>query len=111
MDADQAGLFCGVCRIPPARIVVGMKAVEAAPATPARLGPRGRPPATFLDRTLTMTITAFEPSPDGGKALARDGGFSAGDLLMVSVLLRLRPSGLLNESPGLAAQLAVNAAS
>jgi glutathione S-transferase len=32
-----------------------------------------------------------------------DGGFSAGDLLMVSVLLRLRPSGLLNEFPGLAA--------
>lgn len=32
-----------------------------------------------------------------------DGGFSAGDLLMVSVLLRLRPSGLLNEFPSLAA--------
>ncbi|RRH82852.1 glutathione S-transferase family protein [Variovorax beijingensis] len=56
-----------------------------------------------------------------------DGGFSAGDLLMVSVLLRLRPSGLLNEFPSLdayvargearpayqrafAAQLAINAA-
>jgi glutathione S-transferase len=35
-----------------------------------------------------------------------DGGFSAGDLLMVSVLLRLRPSGLLNEFPGLAAYVA-----
>ena len=32
-----------------------------------------------------------------------DGGFSPGDLLMVSVLLRLRPSGLLNEFPSLAA--------
>lgn len=32
-----------------------------------------------------------------------DGDFSAGDLLMVSVLLRLRPSGLLNEFPSLAA--------
>ena len=32
-----------------------------------------------------------------------DGGFSAGDLLMVSVLLRLRPSGLLDEFPRLAA--------
>jgi len=32
-----------------------------------------------------------------------DGSFSAGDLLMVSVLLRLRPSGLLNEFPSLAA--------
>jgi glutathione S-transferase len=35
-----------------------------------------------------------------------DGDFSAGDLLMVSVLLRLRPSGLLNEFPGLAAYVA-----
>ena len=35
-----------------------------------------------------------------------DGGFSAGDLLMVSVLLRLRPSGLLNQFPGLAAYVA-----
>jgi glutathione S-transferase len=32
-----------------------------------------------------------------------DGAFSAGDLLMVSVLLRLRPSGLLDEFPNLAA--------
>ena len=35
-----------------------------------------------------------------------DGGFSAGDLMMVSVLLRLRPSGLLNEFPSLAAYVA-----
>ena len=56
-----------------------------------------------------------------------DGAFSAGDLMMVSVLLRLRPSGILDEFPELAtyvargearpaykrafaAQLAVNAA-
>lgn len=32
-----------------------------------------------------------------------DGAFSAGDLMMVSVLLRLKPSGLLNEFPNLAA--------
>jgi glutathione S-transferase len=32
-----------------------------------------------------------------------DGAFSAGDLLMVSVLLRLKPSGILNEYPSLAA--------
>jgi glutathione S-transferase len=32
-----------------------------------------------------------------------DGAFSAGDLMMVSVLLRLRPSGLLDEYPSLAA--------
>jgi glutathione S-transferase len=35
-----------------------------------------------------------------------DGAFSAGDLLMVSVLLRLRPSGLLDEFPKLAAYVA-----
>jgi glutathione S-transferase len=35
-----------------------------------------------------------------------DGAFSAGDLMMVSVLLRLKPSGLLNEFPNLAAYLA-----
>lgn len=35
-----------------------------------------------------------------------DGAFSAGDLMMVSVLLRLRRSGLLDEYPGLAAYVA-----
>ena len=35
-----------------------------------------------------------------------DGPFSAGDLVMVSVLLRLRPSGLLDEFPELAAYVA-----
>jgi glutathione S-transferase len=35
-----------------------------------------------------------------------DGGFSAGDLLMVSVLLRAKPSGLLDEFPNLAAYVA-----
>src|SRR5947208_8191086 len=35
-----------------------------------------------------------------------DGPFSAGDLMMVSVLLRLRPSGLLDEFPKLAAYVA-----
>lgn len=35
-----------------------------------------------------------------------DGDFSAGDLLMVSVLLRTRPSGLLDEFPSLAAYVA-----
>jgi glutathione S-transferase len=35
-----------------------------------------------------------------------EGAFSAGDLMMVSVLLRLRPSGLLDESPKLAAYVA-----
>ena len=35
-----------------------------------------------------------------------DGGFSAGDLMMVSVLLRLRSSGLLDEYPNLSAYVA-----
>ena len=118
---------------------------------------------------MTITITAFERSPDGGKGLARDtrvrwaldrgdrvhyrrslsslrpgcwratkhwhkerlplveervrnrlqqlsarlgnadwldGTFSAGDLMMVSVLLRLKPSGMLDEYPNLAAYVA-----
>jgi glutathione S-transferase len=38
-----------------------------------------------------------------GSADWLDGGFSAGDLMMVSVLLRLRSSGILNEFPNLAA--------
>jgi glutathione S-transferase len=35
-----------------------------------------------------------------------DGGFSAGDLMMVSVLLRLKPSGILDGYPNLAAYVA-----
>ena len=35
-----------------------------------------------------------------------DGAFSAGDLMMVSVLLRLKSSGILNECPNLAAYVA-----
>jgi glutathione S-transferase len=41
-----------------------------------------------------------------GDAEWLDGGFSAGDLMMVSVLLRLRASGLLDEFPALAAYVA-----
>jgi glutathione S-transferase len=41
-----------------------------------------------------------------GQAEWLDGEFSAGDLLMVSVLLRVQPSGLLNEYPTLAAYVA-----
>jgi glutathione S-transferase len=41
-----------------------------------------------------------------GDAEWLDGPFSAGDLMMVSVLLRLRPSGLLDEFPELAAYVA-----
>jgi glutathione S-transferase len=35
-----------------------------------------------------------------------DGGFSAGDLMMVHVLQRLKPSGLLDEYPNLSAYVA-----
>ena len=41
-----------------------------------------------------------------GDAEWLDGEFSAGDLMMVSVLLRLRPSGILNEFSDLAAYVA-----
>jgi len=41
-----------------------------------------------------------------GQADWLDGNFSAGDLMMASVLLRLRPSGLLDEFPTLAAYVA-----
>jgi glutathione S-transferase len=41
-----------------------------------------------------------------GDADSLDGAFSAGDLMMVSVLLRLRASGILNAYPNLAAYVA-----
>ena len=41
-----------------------------------------------------------------GSADWLDGGFSAGDLMMVSVLLRLKSSGLLDEYPNVAAYVA-----
>ena len=41
-----------------------------------------------------------------GEADWLDGAFSAGDLMMVHVLQRLKPSGLLNEVPSLAAYVA-----
>jgi glutathione S-transferase len=41
-----------------------------------------------------------------GNADWLDGAFSAGDLMMVSVLLRLKPSGILDEFPKLAAYVA-----
>jgi glutathione S-transferase len=41
-----------------------------------------------------------------GDACWLDGGFSAGDLMMVHVLQRLAPSGILNEFPNLLAYVA-----
>jgi glutathione S-transferase len=49
----------------------------------------------------------LEPLSDRlGDADWLDGGFSAGDLMMVSVLLRLKPSGMLDDYPILAAYVA-----
>ena len=45
-------------------------------------------------------------APRLGDAFWLDGGFSAGDLMMVSVLIRLKMSGLLDEYPNLAAYVA-----
>ena len=45
-------------------------------------------------------------APRLGAADWLDGAFSAGDLMMVSVLLRLRASGILDEYPNLAAYVA-----
>jgi len=45
-------------------------------------------------------------APRLGDAEWLDGAFSAGDLMMVSVLLRLRASGILDEYPNLAAYVA-----
>ena len=77
---------------------------------------------------MTPSITAFARSPDRGRGLARDmrvrwaleeagqpyngnadwldGAFSAGDLLMVTVLRRLTGSGLVEEHPNLSAYVA-----
>ena len=41
-----------------------------------------------------------------GEAEWLDGAFSAGDLMMISVLLRLKPSGMLDEYPKLSAYVA-----
>jgi glutathione S-transferase len=41
-----------------------------------------------------------------GDAEWLDGDFSAGDLMMIGVLRRMRPSGLLDEFPSLAAYVA-----
>ncbi|MBN8996044.1 MAG: glutathione S-transferase family protein [Rhizobiales bacterium] len=45
-------------------------------------------------------------SPRLGEAEWLDGAFSAGDLMMISVLLRLKPSGIHEEFPNISAYLA-----
>jgi glutathione S-transferase len=80
----------------------------------------------IFDRSLAMVLERDEPwyeqrlrvledsirkrlgdlSTRLGDADWLDGAFSAGDLLMVTVLLRLKSSGILNEYPNLAAYVA-----
>jgi len=53
-----------------------------------------------------IRVRLSELSARLGDAEWLDGGFSAGDLMMVTVLLRLRASGMLEEYPRLAAYVA-----
>jgi glutathione S-transferase len=53
-----------------------------------------------------IRVRLSELSARLGDADWLDGAFSAGDLMMVAVLLRLKPSGMLNEYPRLAAYVA-----
>ena len=76
--------------------------------TTARIHERDKPWANerlplVVDR-ITQRLTQLTARL--GDAQWLDGAFSAGDLMMVSVLLRLRPSGLLDEFPSLAAYVA-----
>ncbi len=74
----------------------------------ARIFERDKPWAeTRLPLVLDRLRARLEPlSTCLGDADWLDGDFSAGDLMMVSVLLRLRPSGLLDDYPKLAAYVA-----
>ncbi len=74
----------------------------------ARLFERDQPWAEarmplVLDR-LRQRLDPLSAYLDGRDWL--DGDFSAGDLMMVSVLLRLKPSGMINDFPVLAAYVA-----
>jgi glutathione S-transferase len=53
-----------------------------------------------------IRVRLAELSARLGRADWLDGAFSAGDLMMVAVLLRLKPSGLLEEYPRLSAYVA-----
>ena len=55
---------------------------------------------------LLALLAGWTNFPGAWAADWLDGPFSAGDLTMVSVLLRLRMSGILNEYPNLAAYVA-----
>jgi len=59
---------------------------------------------SFLDETIRKRLGSL--SARLGDADWLDGAFSAGDLLMVTVLLRVKASGILDEYPNLSAYLA-----
>lgn len=74
----------------------------------ARIVERGRPWAAerlpLVEERIRERLRQL--SAHLGEAEWLDGAFSAGDLMMVSVLLRLKPSGLLEGFPNLAAYVA-----
>jgi hypothetical protein len=57
---------------------------------------------------MSIVITAFERSPDGGKGLARDTRvrWALEEVGQPSVLLRVKSSGILDEFPNLIAYVA-----
>ena len=76
--------------------------------TTAKLFERDKPWAAdrlpLVEERLRVRLAQLSVRLGGAPWL--DGGFSAGDLMMVSVLLRARPSGILDEYPNLAAYVA-----
>jgi glutathione S-transferase len=93
-----AWMFAAINTVePPILEMMSAKILESdKPWTPERIpliAERARKTLTFLSARL-------------GDGEWLDGAFSAGDLMMASVLLRFRPSGLLDEFPSLAAYVA-----
>ncbi len=102
-DADARSraitwMFCAVNTIePPILEFANARLLEAdKPWAEARM-------PVVVDR-LRKRIDQLSPCLDGGGWL--DGDFSAGDLMMISVLQRLGPSGLLGTFPAVAAYVA-----
>ena len=74
------------------------------PAFGKREGGKGLPGKHALEDSIRKRLGSL--SARLGDADWLDGAFSAGDLLMVTVLLRAQASGLLEEYPNLAAYVA-----
>lgn len=124
VSTDAQDLTANATRWTPSRsratvgVAVGRNRVPQRPACRLELREfivgrvRGPAPEVALTRVLllgrTLTVRDRLRRREGrlGDADWLDGAFSAGDLMMVSVLLRLKASGLLNEHPNLAAYVA-----